>query len=157
MFFGNLDRETHHYMGKGGGESGLPPSVLPTPPSPSTAWLQVSQVRAPSIMKAKNTCSDYAIDTGAYKENKRNKTWSTLSPHNQPPKYGDKKQGILAAATPSAMIYPGPRGFLSPRREYQATDKEAARENLWLPAMRISLSCYDSCQSTSRDWLTSNQ
>ena len=26
--------------------------------------------------------------------------------------------------------YPGPRGFLSPRREYQATDKEAARENL---------------------------
>ena len=29
----------------------------------------------------------------------------------------------------------GSRGFLLPRREYQATDKEAARENLWLPAM----------------------
>ena len=26
--------------------------------------------------------------------------------------------------------YPGPRGFLSPWKEYQATDKEAARENL---------------------------
>ena len=28
------------------------------------------------------------------------------------------------------LRYPGPRGFLSPRREYQATDKEAARGNL---------------------------
>ena len=40
--------------------------------------------------------------------------------------------------------YPGPRGFLPPQREYQATDKEVTRENLW-------------CQSTSRDRLTSNQ
>ena len=53
--------------------------------------------------------------------------------------------------------YSSPRGFLSPGRVYQATDKEAASENLWLPAMRISLSCYDRCQSTSRDRLTSKQ
>ena len=29
--------------------------------------------------------------------------------------------------------YPGPRGFLSPRREYQVTDKEAARKTSGYP------------------------
>ena len=51
-------------------------------------------------------------------------------------------------ATTSASLYPSPRGFLSPQREYWATDKEAVRENLWLPTIRISLSYYDRCQST---------
>ena len=63
----------------------------------------------------------------------------------------------IASLWKHIAVYPGPRDFLSPRREYQVTDKEAVREDLWLPVMRISLSCYDSCQSTSRDRLTSNQ
>ena len=37
-----------------------------------------------------------------------------------------------------------PRGFLLPRRE--KTQKEAARENLWLQTTRILLSCYNRCQ-----------
>ena len=45
--------------------------------------------------------------------------------------------------------------FSAKRRDKR--EKEAVRENLWLWAMRISLSCYDRCQLTSRDPLTSNQ
>ena len=69
----------------------------------------------------------------------------------------DCKTQSYAVLVYTAGNYPGRRGFLSPRREYQVTDNEAARENLWLPVMRISLSCYNSCQSISRDRLTSNQ
>ena len=43
----------------------------------------------------------------------------------------DSVNGLLALKS-----YPGPRGFLSLQREYQATDKEAARENLWLLVYR---------------------
>ena len=45
--------------------------------------------------------------------------------------------------------------FAAKRRD--KGEKEAVRENLWKRAMRISLSCCDSCQSTSQDRLTSNQ
>ena len=65
--------------------------------------------------------------------------------HPRYTKNGGKKHGVWGY-----LNYPVPRCFLSLRKEYQATDKEAVRENLLLPAMQISL-------STSRDRLTSNQ
>ena len=37
----------------------------------------------------------------------------------------------LKLTRPHDTMYPDPGSFLSPRREYQVTDKEAARENLW--------------------------
>ena len=50
--------------------------------------------------------------------------------------------------------YPGLRGFLLLWREKRGErgeerEKEAMRLKLWLRAMQISLSCYDSCQSRS--------
>ena len=51
--------------------------------------------------------------------------------------------------------YPSPRGFLLLQRKNR--EKEVVRENLWLRAMWISLSCYDRCQLTSQNWLISNQ
>ena len=51
------------------------------------------------------------------------------------------------------FVYPGPRGFLSWQRD-ETREKEVVRENLWLRAMRISLSCYDRCH---KNRLTSNR
>ena len=47
-------------------------------------------------------------------------------------------------------MYPGSRGFLAVKRR-DKREKEAARENLRLQVMLISLSCYDRCQWTSRE------
>ena len=81
-----------------------------------------------------------------------------------PPSLEKKKSGYR-----SFMMRDGPRALgskeipqvrvsWSPRFSFATKrEKEAVRKNLWLRAMRISLSCYDSCQSTSRDRLTSNQ
>ena len=52
---------------------------------------------------------------------------------NNMPHFGPNSAIVLVSK--HITNYPGPRGFLSPRREYQATDKEAVRENLWLPTM----------------------
>ena len=53
----------------------------------------------------------------------------------------------------------GERGERRERREERGGREERGewRENLWKREMRISLLCYDGCQLTSRDRLTSNQ
>ena len=47
--------------------------------------------------------------------------------------------------------------FFCHKERGEKREKEAERENLWYQEMRISLLCYDRCQSTSWDQLTSNQ
>ena len=58
--------------------------------------------------------------------------------------------GKMAHASSSHTQVPSSQrfSFASKRQVRDKREKEVARENLWLHAMQISLSCYDRCQLT---------
>ena len=64
---------------------------------------------------------------------------------------------LIGFALDLALKLPWSQRFSFAVKRRDKKEKEAARENFWLRAMRLSLSCYHRCQSTSRDRLTSNQ